>query len=420
MVRTYVDFSVGIEIAGSGYLVRAFTDRAEAECLTELPMGREQLGTLRPLSSGARQDRSATGRALFAALLPGPVGELYAAEWGAAMDAGNGICLRLHLRPTNRELGWLTRIPWELLFDERTGTFLCLDQRTPLVRHLDLPCPVERVPFQAPVRVLMVASDLPGLEPLDLAGERERIEAAGQGRRRFELKVLERTSPEELRRELLPGRYQIVHFMGHGLTDEADGSLLFAAADGSQRKLTGKELSHLLQGVPGARLVILNACRSAAAPIATAADPLAGVAAALVRGGQAAVLGMQLDIADSAAVTFSATLYERLAAGDRLEAAVAEARLAVYLANSGGPDWFAPVLFLRGGERRLAVEAVEETGQARDVIRHDVTLGDVRTSEDITIDGATGASARPRNIAVTVKSGDVTARSLAITGAKGN
>lgn len=428
MSRRYLDFSVGIEsTAGGGYLVHAFSHRAEAESVTEFPWGPDELkGVLGTLAAGsdpeARPDPAELGRALFAALFPGPVGELYASEWSAARDAGQGLRIRLHLRPGNPKLAWLTRVPWELIYDERAGGFPCLNPLNPLVRHLDLPRPVERVPFRSPIRVLVAAANPSGAR-LNLQEEQTRIEAARNGRKRVEVKVLEEASPEELRRELIRGRYQIIHFMGHGLVSSGEGSLVFSAAGGRSRRVTGKEMSHLVQGAPAARLVILNACHSAAPPKGQGADPLAGVAGSLVRGGQPAVLGMQFAISDRAALKFSEILYERLAEGDPIEVAVAEARLAVYLSQPSSTHWVAPVLFLRGADHRLEESLMKKID--RDVTRTIVKTNEIKGEDEVTVEGESietlpgdEESQRPRDVYTRVESERISGRKISITGSR--
>lgn len=443
MARNYLDFSLGFEsTAGGGYLIRAASSRAEAESVTELPFNSSGSGVLGPLvlgSSPAHRTRNLheitsslqarpaplelIGRTLFAALFPGPVGELYTSESNAAMVAGHGLRIRLHLRSSgNPELAWLTRVPWELIFDNRAGGFPCLNPLNPLVRHLDLPRPVERIPFRPPIRVLVAAANPADLPQLGLQDEWKQIEAARTGRKRIEVKVLEGASPEELRRELIRGKYQIVHFMGHGLVDSDNGSLVFSTEEGESRLVAGREMSHLVQGGPSARLVILNACSSAAAPESQGADPLAGVAGSLVRGGQPAVIGMQFDISDASALTFSETLYERLSEGDPIEAAVAEARLAVYLANPNSTDWVAPVLFLRGADSRLKEERVKRTQPARDIIRNHV-VSEKAEGGEIEILGAAGGSPprtsrRPRSIYSKAEITTISGDKITIAGSK--
>jgi hypothetical protein len=432
----YVDFSVGIEsAAGGGYLVRAFSPGAEAESLTEITFDPERLsaglrsqisGSLPEprdchLASGAGArpsglDVTELGRALFATLFTGEVGELYRTAWSAALAAGQGLRIRLHLRPRNPELAWLTKVPWETLYDERAGEFVCLNARVPLVRHLDLPRPVERAGFQLPLRVLVVAANPAGLSALDLKGEQEAMEASGQ----VQVQVLEGAGPEDLRGELRRGKYQVVHFMGHGMSDSEQGSLVFATPEGQPRLVTGSQLSYLVQGAPDLRLTLLNACHSAAVPNGSGADPLAGVAGALVRGGQAAVVGMQLAIPDRAALRFSKFLYARLAEGDPIEAAVSEARLALYLADPGASDWVAPVLFLRGSDPRI-----EEAEMKKGLLERNRSRVDIRSpvleGGDIEVTGAfLGGSRedRPHDSIVKVKVDKRTTakRKLSITG----
>ena len=431
----YVDFSVGIEsAAGGGYLVRAFSPGAEAESLTEIafdPEGlsaglRSQISGSLPeprdchLASGSGPrpsglDVTELGRALFATLFTGEVGELYRTAWSAALAAGQGLRIRLHLRPRNSELAWLTKVPWEILYDERAGGFACLNPLTPLVRHLDLPRPAEGTAFQLPLRVLVVAANPAGLSALDLKGEQEAMEASAQ------VQVLEGAGPEDLRRELRRGKYQVVHFMGHGLSDSNQGGLVFATPEGQPRLVTGSQLSYLVQGAPDLRLTLLNACHSAAVPKGSGADPLAGVAGALVRGGQGAVVGMQLAIPDRAALRFSKFLYARLAEGDPIEAAVSEARLALYLADPGASDWVAPVLFLRGSDQRVEEAEMKEKRPERDRNWVDyeskvIQGGEVRITGEILSGQKNRPEGRPRDSVTRVKTEQTDVDKLIITG----
>jgi hypothetical protein len=437
MSRGYVDFSVGIESAtGGGYRVRAFSPNAEAESLAQLDFDldglRESLSSrrssalpdpwLRDLAWGAEAppaslDLMDAGRTLFAALFTGEVGELYSAAWSAALDAGHGLRIRLHLRPRNPELAWLTKVPWEILFDDRAGCFPCLNPQNPLIRHLDLPRPVERAPFALPLRVLIVAANPAGLSALDLKGEQEAMGASGQ----VQIKVLEDPGPEDLRRELQSGKHQIVHFMGHGLSDSARGSLVFSTPEGRPLLVTGSQLSHLVQGTPALGLALLNACHSASTPKGSGADPLAGVAGALVRGGLSAVVGMQLAISDRAALAFSKVLYAKLAEGDPIEAAVSEARLALYLSDPDVSDWVAPVLFLRGHDHRIEEKEVGEKPSERDV-NHVVWESEELNSDHAEFVGKKisgdlqGGSERPSENRVNVKVGTADVKRLIITG----
>jgi hypothetical protein len=56
---------------------------------------------------------------------------------------------------------------------------------------------------------------------------------------------------------------------------------------------------------------------------------------------------MRTSVRDGAAITLTEELYDRLAAGDPVEAAVSEARLALYSISPSSHDWAIPILFVR-------------------------------------------------------------------------
>jgi len=156
-----------------------------------------------------------------------------------------------------------------------------------------------------------------------------------------------------LHRALGERQCHVLHFMGHGgsVAELPERVLFFTAEDGSVDAVRGVDLANQLAGFPTLRLVVLNACQSAAVAEARAADQgteaFAGVANALVLGGLPAVIAMQLPISDAAAIAFSRAFYQHLAAGDPVDAAVAEGRQAVHLADRLSSEWATPVLFLR-------------------------------------------------------------------------
>jgi hypothetical protein len=89
---------------------------------------------------------------------------------------------------------------------------------------------------------------------------------------------------------------------------------------------------------------VLNACHAART---TLTDPFAGVAATLIELGVPAVVAMQFEISDSAAIVFARELYTNLVGRhDSIDAAVAEARNAIAV-EVGGRDWATPVLYVR-------------------------------------------------------------------------
>jgi hypothetical protein len=71
------------------------------------------------------------------------------------------------------------------------------------------------------------------------------------------------------------------------------------------------------------------------------------MAAVLVRRGLPAVLAMQYEISDEAAIEFTTSFYRALVANLPIDAAVSEARKAISLAVAGSLEWGTPALFMR-------------------------------------------------------------------------
>jgi WD40 repeat protein len=84
-----------------------------------------------------------------------------------------------------------------------------------------------------------------------------------------------------------------------------------------------------------------------------------------VRRGIPAVLAMQYEITDRAAIEFARAFYEALADGLPVDAAVAEARIAVSLGVTNTVEWGTPVLYMRSPDGVLfrMQEAIERAAQ---------------------------------------------------------
>ena len=105
----------------------------------------------------------------------------------------------------------------------------------------------------------------------------------------------------------------------------------------------------MIRGHRSLRLVVLNACEGARS---AGDDPLGGVAQALVRQGIPAVIAMQFEISDPAALVFSKSFYQALADGLPVDVAMVEARMAMF-AEGHEVEWATPVLYLRSPDGRV-------------------------------------------------------------------
>lgn len=119
--------------------------------------------------------------------------------------------------------------------------------------------------------------------------------------------------------------------------------LIFEDDQGHSRPVAGQDLGILLHDHDTLRLVVLNACDGARSD---QEDPFSGTAQGLVQQGIPAVIAMQFEISDAAAIAISYEMYSATADGYPLEAALAAARKAVYT-DGNQTEWATPVLYLR-------------------------------------------------------------------------
>lgn len=301
-----------------------------------------------PDSSHPAASSEEIGRRLFQTLFDGEVGRLFLAVHGACEEhRERALRLRLHF-PHEKRTWRLQNLPWELLYHPEDRRFLALDPRLPVVRSMDTPHPLRVLPPTPPLRVLIAMANPPDTPPLALTAERKKIEERLSGIDQLAPTVLERTTRRELRRYLRSGHFHIVHFMGHGVgfdPDKGEGALLLESPEDWALPLSATGFAEFFQGIEAPLLVVLNACETAAS--AEGVDPVRSVAASLVIAGLPAVLAQRAPIQDDAALILAEELYLQLAQGSPIEAAVAEARLALRSERESTTAWAIPSLFLR-------------------------------------------------------------------------
>ena len=317
-----------------------------------------------------------------------------------------GLRLRLRLADTPE----LAELPWEFLYDRRHNRFLALSRRTPLVRYLDLPDPPHPLDVEGPLRVLVMISSPHGYPALDVEQEWRLLtdalaEQQGQGR-----VIIERLDANMsiLRGRLRRGTFHVFHFVGHGFyrSDWGDGVLVMEDRHGRPHEVTGEELGGLLNEYDQTRLAVLNACEGARGG---ASDPFAGMAQSLIQQGLPAVVAMQFEITDDAAVIFAHELYAAIADGLPLEAALAEARGAIR--DAGNPtEWGTPVLYSRAPDTRLfllPVPAEDRNGEGTGSTRGGRRLARILTGHT---NGVYSAAFSPDGRLLATASLDATAR----------
>ncbi len=372
----YLNFDVGIGSAAGAYPVSVLRSPAgEPRGELRLPYsGLELQNRLQAIeiavlkSSGGRRrilapdDRAVQefGQALFDTLISGDVRSSFDVSRSLALREGRGLRLRLRIEPPE-----LAVLPWEFLYDSRQGEFLCLSVFTPVVRYLELPGSITPVELAPPLRILAMAATPEDQAPLNVERERRRVTAALsplEAEGKVEVTWLEGQTWRALQRAMRGGPWHIFHFVGHGRFDPErdEGFIELADESGRSAPLTATQLGRLLADHPTLRMVQLNACEGARG---SAQDIFSGTASILVRRGIPAVLAMQYEISDPAAVEFSRSFYEALAEGLPVDAACAEARKAISLSRPMSLEWGTPVLCMRTPDGALF--SVQSGGSGR-------------------------------------------------------
>jgi hypothetical protein len=307
-------------------------------------------GKRRSFLSQEEQTVQEFGQALFNALLTGELRSRYDVSQREAAQKGLGLRFKLRIQSPE-----LAALPWEFLYDARQAEYVCLSRSTPVVRYLELPQIIQPLAVTPPLRILGMMASPSDLPPLDLDNEKHRVEEATkdlQTKGLVELTWLEGKTWRDLQKAMRAGPWHIFHFIGHGAFDRnaGEGLIFFEEKDGASYRLSATQLGRLLADHPSLRLALLNACEGARG---SERDIFSSTGAILVRRGVPAVLAMQYEITDRAAVEFSRSFYEALAEGMPVDAAVGEARKAISLALNNTVEWGTPVLYMRALDGKI-------------------------------------------------------------------
>jgi PAS domain S-box-containing protein len=352
----YLDFDLRIQRTETGFCSQVLNSPAgeansscEGRIFTELELESYflKLGpgpALRRIGSPESAAAKDLGGRLFDSTFRGEVRDCLRQSLARAEE--QGACLRIRLRL--KDAPELASYPWEYLYDRNVNWFVALSGEAPVVRHLDLPLAIRPLKMSLPLRVLVIISSPSGCPQISHEREVRLLDQAFEPLRqdgKVELTRLPDATLDTLDRWLARGEYHILHFIGHGAFDRQidDGVLILEDAEKQQRWTTGEALGIHLRSHRTLRLAVLNACEGARG---SPHDPFSGVAQSLAQQGLPAVIAMQFEITDAAAVDFSRGFYGALVEGYPVDAALSRARLVLH-ANNHGLEWGTPVLYLR-------------------------------------------------------------------------
>ncbi|WP_406837072.1 CHAT domain-containing protein [Streptomyces sp. AHU1] len=260
-----------------------------------------------------------------------------------------GKALRVLLRPDGPQV---CRIPWEYMVDPFRDDYLALCE--PVVRDLQLMDRISPIALTLPLRVLGISSLPSDLPVLEEQREREQIAQALQRKSSDNVDVHWLTGDRwaDLADALRSDTWHVLHCICHGGFDEESGGgyIQLSGDSGSAMRVDAADFARRIRkDCPHLRLVVLNACESA---VSGKEGVFTSTAASVVRAGVPAVVAMQYEITDKAAVVFASSFYELVAEGLPVDRAVMSAREVVKM-SLGSLEWATPVLFLRSDTTQL-------------------------------------------------------------------
>lgn len=286
------------------------------------------------------------GQRLFDTVFSGATRDVLRTSFAQAGREQQGVRLMFQLDSAPQ----LRNVPWELLWDK--PRFMSTSAFTVVLRYVDLSARRPTLRVDPPLRILGMVSNPPGTPRLNFEAEQERLAEACHlliDAGRLEIDWVGVPTLSALHEKLSEGKYHIFHFIGHGDFDEThdDGVLLFEGHSGRIQRVTGEELSTVLADHRTLRLAVINACEGAR--VATDAG---GIASSMMAYGLPAVIAMQFEISDEAAISFARRFYSSLAGGEPVDEALGQARLGMFT-DDCDLEWATPVLFTSALDGRL-------------------------------------------------------------------
>lgn len=291
------------------------------------------------------------GEDLFLALFPDQAKGRYNENLGI-ISKSKSDRLRIQLRIESPEISML---PWEYLYDPDRRMHLALNKKLSIARYPMIPIKTDPLEIEPPIKILVFIASPAGHDALNVADEIARINdelKKSKWRDQVKLEIIRKTTVEIFRKKVRA--CHVIHYIGHGefskKQKEEIGALIFENDSGGSEKIGAERLALMLCNT-NVRLVILNACETAKT---STYDAFLGVAPALINAGIPAAIAMQFPMPDPSAIIFSEEFYRSLAKNYHVDAALAEARIA--MAERIGLDridWGIPVLFMRSPDGLL-------------------------------------------------------------------
>ncbi len=359
----YANFDLVIDRQGERFVARVIDSPAgEASYIFDFPFSRLELEnyllrfgharkTVRRIDSPQTEAAREFGGKLYDTVFGDEVKTCFrrALDEVDRQDPPQGLRVRVRFEDALD----MADLPWEFLYSKNLDEFLVHSTRTPLVRYIDLPDRTRPLDVEPPLRILVMVSSPTDVVELNTEEEYQRLANELSDLVQKGAVVVERLDEANLsalQKKLRQFKPHIFHYIGHGGYDVArdDGVLMLEDDKGRGQAVSGHELGTILRDHRSLRLAFLNSCEGARN---STSDPFAGTAQSLIRKGIPAVVAMQFEISDDAAILFAHEFYAAIADGYAVDAASAEARKVML--GIPGVEWATPVLTMRAPDGKI-------------------------------------------------------------------
>ena len=351
-----LDFDLLIEPSNGKHVVRVLSSPAgQAEAIFNSPFSDLELENFFLRMGQSRQTARLThtplnkiaksfGSRLFDALFSGEVRERYTASVETANRAGTRLEIHLRLEAVPQLMG----LPWEFIFDSSADQFVALSKGKSLTQYIEFPQQIQPLAVTTPLNVLVMISSPSDFVKINKTEEWENLKDTLQPLEKLgllRLEPLEQASLSVLRKALRLKPYHIFHYIGHGYLEEEtnEGVFLLEDESGKGYPVSSQYLGYALHDRQSTRLAILSSFESDINPQSA---PFSGAAQSLLHRDIPAVIAMQFGISGRTAGTFSSVFYRSLVEGAAVNAALANARQAIYTTGEE-IEWASPVLYSR-------------------------------------------------------------------------
>lgn len=289
------------------------------------------------------------GDKLYQALFPPDILAVWRKSLDKAESANQGVRLRLEFDKSRPELAAL---PWELLYDAKSDTFLANHGKIVLSRYFSMPVSKRKtLSTSLPLKILLIIAKPDNLVSLDVAYEEDLIRRALAPQikaKRIELDVVREATIRNIAQTLQEKTYAVVHFIGHGTFANDKGQINLVDEQGRAKAVDDQVFAAIFSSKRSLSMIVLNTCQGATASSHRA---FSGVAQRLVQHDIPAVIAMQYPILEQTAQLFADKFYHNLSRGWPVDAAIQDTRdfIAIQL-GFDSPDFATPVLYMQAGD----------------------------------------------------------------------